>query len=310
MCPSRARGSEVLVVGSINYDIYLHQERLPVEGETLLATDVTEAFGGKGANQAVQCVRLGALVSFIGAVGVDERGTSCVDNLVREGIDCSVAVVDRPTGLGVVNLLTSGAVVATVAQGANLEVTDALVDRHIDHFSDLSFLLLQNEIAESGIRRAMDIAREREVRIVYNAAPATSFTLAVAPQCDVLIVNEEEAMACLGRRLAGLAELSTGALELAAYGPDVVVTLGERGALVCTGGQVTHLPAWTVEPVDTTGAGDSFVGAFTVAVMRGLEPVSAARSAIGVAAMTTKGRGAQTSMPRAFTPEEGADASR
>lgn len=304
MSQSTPHGTDILVVGSINYDIFLQQERLALEGETLLATDVSEAFGGKGANQAVQCARLGAHVAFVGAVGYDDRGSSCVANIVAEGIDCSVAVVDRPTGLGVVNLLGSGAVVATVAPGANLEVTGEFVDSHIDRFAAAQFLLLQNEIAESGVRRSIHLARERGMRIVYNAAPATLFSLDVAPSCEVLIVNEEEAMACLGRRMSSVAELDEAAWDLMAYGPDVVITLGARGALVGAGAQVTHLPARTVEPVDTTGAGDSFVGAFTVALLQGRAPVEAARSAIWVAGATTLGRGAQTSMPRSFAPED------
>lgn len=288
---------EIVVVGSINFDLFLIQDRVPARGETLLAQGLREGFGGKGANQAVQAARLGRRVSFIGAVGPDDRGTASRDNLAAQGITCRVDTSDEPTGLGVVNVLPDGSVHATVVPGANSSVNGELVRGHADDFDDAGYLILQNEIPRSGNLEAIAQAKRAGVRIVYNAAPANDTSLEDAEQCDYLIVNEEEAMYCLGRRLESIDQIRDAVPELAAHCPNVVVTLGADGALTCFGGEVRHLPPHRVNAIDTTGAGDSFVGAFTSYLATGVGADEAASLAAKIAAQTTTGMGAQTSMP-------------
>ena len=291
-------GNSVLVVGSLNYDLFLFQDRLAAIGETLSAHTMREAFGGKGGNQAVQAAKLGAPVTFLGAVGQDERGQAYRRTLELEGINAQLTAVGEPTGLGVVNVLPGGEVHATIIEGANHAVDGDYVRTNKELFRDVGFLILQNEVPETGIRAAAKLGRKAGATVVYNAAPARPWSHSIP--CDYLIVNEEEArsMARQGRKVTeNWPEL---ARTLAAEGPSVIITLGSKGAVACLDGEVIEVPAHPAKAVDTTGAGDSFVGAFVAALREGREPRTAASLAAGVAAITTEGVGAQTSMPRTW----------
>ncbi|MEL4503467.1 ribokinase [Luteococcus sp. H91] len=285
------------MIGSINYDLFLMQDRIPLRGETLLARGVREGFGGKGANQAVQAARLGRKVAFVGAVGSDDRGTASIANLREQGIDCHVDVVAAPTGLGVVNVLGDGSVFATVVPGANLSVTVDRVQAAASLLEAAQYVILQNEIPVPTVRAAMELARHSGAKVVYNAAPMNTASSELARGCDVLIVNEEEAMALLGRRLEDLTAIRNALPELEGLCPQVIVTAGEHGAYTCHDGKTRHVAPMAVQAVDTTGAGDSFVGAFTSALVSGATFDQAASLASAVAAETTTGVGAQTSMP-------------
>lgn len=289
-------GNDVLVVGSLNYDLFLFQDRLAAVGETLTAHALREAFGGKGGNQAVQAAKLGAPVTLLGAIGDDERGHAYQRALEEEGITAQLAVVERPTGLGVVNVLPDGEVHATIIEGANHAVNGDYVRSHEELFDGVGFLVLQNEIPEAGIRAAAELGRAAGATIVYNAAPARPWSGSVP--CDYLIVNEEEARSLAKEAAVGSLDWPDLARALANRGPGVIITLGAKGAVACLDGSTVDLPACPVKAVDSTGAGDSFVGAFVAALGEGRDAHRAASLAGGVAAITTEGVGAQTSMPR------------
>ncbi len=288
---------DVLVVGSINYDLFLSQDRRAAKGETYSARGVREAFGGKGANQAAQCAKLGTNVAFLGAVGTDERGAACVKNLQSLGIDCHIRTVADATGLGVVNVLPDGEVHATIVEGANGSVDEGLIAANADLFQGVAYVVLQNEIPESGLRAAVQAARNAGATIVYNAAPARPWARGIAANSDYLIVNEEEAQEVAGRRVTTVEEMRSLVPDLRHLCPHVVITLGSHGSLISDGEAVEHIPATPVTAVDTTGAGDSFVGAFVTGLMAGHDERTAAKLASKVAAKTTTGFGAQTSMP-------------
>lgn len=286
---------DVLVVGSINYDLFLFQDRLAALGETILATDVNEAFGGKGANQAVQAAKLGAGVAFLGAVGADDRGEACVRNLESFGIECHTDTVQLPTGLGVVNVLPDGEVHSTIVEGANGRVDGDFVAGNAALFDGVRYVVLQNEIPESGLREAVALARKAGATVVYNAAPARDWAREIS--CDFLIVNEEEAQVVAGRRAHTMADWLELSEELSQDGPGVVITLGPQGSVHALAGSAVHVPAEKVVAVDTTGAGDSYVGAFVAALLEGRPAAAAATLAGMIASATTAGVGAQTSMP-------------
>lgn len=285
----------ILVVGSLNHDLFLLQDRLASPGETLTAAGMREACGGKGGNQAIQAARLGAPVTFLGAVGHDQRGAACRRALAEEGVTAKLALVAQPTGLGVVNVLSEGQVHATIVAGANQAVDGNYVLRHRELFANAGFVIVQNEIPRSGVQMATQLGRSANATVVYNAAPARAWSRSI--DCDYLIVNEEEARA-MSAPGVGRDDWGAMARDLAANGPDVIITLGASGALACLSGQLTELPPYPAEPIDTTGAGDSFVGAFVAALREGRDAHSAASLAGGVAAITTEGVGAHTSMPR------------
>ncbi|AYD89474.1 ribokinase [Actinomyces sp. 2119] len=290
----------VLVVGSINDDLIVFQDRLPRRGETLVGHHLRESFGGKGANQAVQASRMGARVSLVGAVGQDLRGRSCLENLREEGIECRVRTAQEDTGVGVEHIV-DGDVFATIVPGANARVDPEWVTCQEDLFRTASVVVLQNEIpAESNVQ-AVRLARLHGARVVYNAAPARAADPAMMRECDYLVVNEEEAQHYLGSRITDLddpQETARAVTALRHLSPGVIMTLGERGSHVAVNGEVHHVPAVPAQVVDATGAGDSFVGAFAAALDGGRDDLGAAILASHVAARTVTGAGAQTSMPR------------
>jgi ribokinase len=287
---------DLVVVGSINLDILLFQDRLPARGETYTAQNVREAFGGKGANQAVQCAKLGQRVVFIGAVGRDSRGRECRANLEWQGVECHLAEVDSPTGIGVNNILGDGELHGTIVRGANGEVTSDWVQQNHGLFRTASFLLIQNEIPAEANAEAIRQAHKAGALVVYNAAPADPGNATLLSSCDYLIVNEEEAKAYLGDSYAGTDDMREVIVGLKKFCPRVILTLGAAGSLILVDVEVHRVPAIPVTPVDTTGAGDAFIGAFTSALNTGIADLDAAKIASGVAAQATMGIGAQTTM--------------
>jgi len=288
-------GGDILVVGSINLDILLFQDRLPARGETFTARDVRESFGGKGANQAVQCAKLGQRVRFLGAVGRDTRGRECRVNLERHAVQCHLAEVDQPTGIGVNNILGQGELHATIVPGANGAITATWVRENQDLFHSTSFVIIQNEIPAEANAEAIRLAHLTGARVIYNAAPADPATTALLRHCDYLIVNEEESHAYAGAGRAD-GDIRQIVVALRKLSPRVIVTLGAAGSYASFDADIHHVPPTPVTPVDTTGAGDSFVGAFTAALNTGLADLDAAKIASVVAAKATMGVGAQTSM--------------
>jgi ribokinase len=293
----------VIVVGSVNSDLFLLQDRLPAKGETLLAAGLREGFGGKGANQAVQCARLGQSVAFIGAVGDDERGRASRLNLEREGIECRLAVSDHPTGLGFVQVLPDGEVHATIVEGANGDVTPGVVEANAELFTRAGVVIVQNEVPVDAVRSALALAVANRVVIVYNAAPARTLDRSLSRACDFLVVNEEEAAFLAGRALRTEADVVAALPLLQDYCANLVVTLGSAGSIAALGDQVHRVAPVSVDAVDTTGAGDAFVGAFSAALNEGHPPLGAARFASEVAAAATLAVGAQAGMPVRKVPK-------
>ncbi|MBO0985507.1 ribokinase [Rathayibacter sp. SD072] len=290
----------ILVVGSINYDLIVTQQRLPRRGETLVASGLRGDFGGKGANQAVQAARLGASVRFVGAAGTDDYGRRCTENLEQAGVSCRLLRTAAPTGLGIVHVVGHGEVHATIVEGANGEVDAAWVEASREAFDGAAAVVLQNEIPDSANARAVELAASVGVPVFYNAAPARPVPRGFIGSCAWLIVNEDEAAAYLERDLGDAHDddAMRGAVqELRSWGADVVLTLGSRGCYVAAGREVEFVPAVATLAVDTTGAGDSFIGAFTAAIVDGSGPFDAARTAARVASLTVGGIGAQSSMP-------------
>ncbi len=291
---------KVTVVGSLNYDFMFNQDRLPHRGETFHARGLVMGFGGKGANQAVQIARLGAEVSFIGAVGDDPHGRRSRDNLKEQGVIGRLRQTPTPTGVGVVHITSSGEVFATVFEGANREVDLDWIDANADEIRAADIVIIQNEIPMESNERVVEIASTEGVPVVYNAAPARPVEPQMLSRCHWLVVNEEEAGFYLGAEIgdpSDSAAMEQAVRRLSALCSNVVLTLGRHGCYVVAGGLVDHIPPVPVQAVDTTGAGDSFIGAFTVGLLDGRTPRDAAHLASRVASMTILATGAQTSMP-------------
>lgn len=289
----------LLVVGSINVDLLLFQDRLPARGETYLAHGFREEFGGKGANQAVQAARLGQRVRFLGAVGTDARGRASEQNLIAHRIDARLARSSEPTGLGVVNVLPGGEVHATILRGANEAVTAQFVRDNAEAFDGVGLVILQNEVPEEANAEAVRCAAAAGAPVIYNAAPAREVAPELVAACSYLVVNQEEAAHFLGRDVDTMKEMSSAITGLNLLCPRVIVTMGVAGSLLSTPEGVTVIATVPADAVDTTGAGDAYVAAFAAALNDGVDESTAARIAARVAAMATRAVGAQTGMPTA-----------
>jgi ribokinase len=297
-----AKRPQVTVLGSLNMDISVTVPRLPGPGMTVLGSAATFTPGGKGANQAVAAARLGAEVRMTGCVGDDDFGRQLLDGLRDGGVDGGGVRVaaGAATGLAMISVDEAGENIITVAPGANHEVGDSDVDRAIASQHDV--LVISAEIPVPAIRSAL--AAARGTRSVLNLAPAPAQAAAiVADGVDWLVVNESEAAAILGQPVDGLAGAAQAAAALVTAGACcAVVTAGAHGAALAGRDSalddVTSIPAFRVEAVDTVGAGDTFVGALAVALAAGVPAPEAVRAAAAAGATAATRHGAQDGMPR------------
>jgi ribokinase len=284
----------IVVFGSINLDLIFPLPAIPGAGETLLAPDIRIEPGGKGANQAVAAARDGAAVVMAGAVGQDALAGGALQLLRAAKVDTTrVAAAGTATGCAAIFVDPQGNNAIGVGSGANLtaradQVEDALLGPAVT-------LVLQMEVRAAETAALIHRARALGSRIILNLAPAASLDEAALRAVDLLTVNEIEA-AWLGSHLG--CGTDAAALRIA-LGVDVVRTLGERGADVATATQIRHVPAWPITPVDTTAAGDCFVGVLASALDRRVALADALTRASAAAAVCCTRAGSQSSLPTA-----------
>ena len=283
----------ILVFGSINIDLVVPVPLLPRPGETVLGGDYALLPGGKGANQALAARRAGASVMLAGMVGYDAFAELALANLRRDGVDLGLVWrAARPTGVAAIMVAAEGEQrgenLIAVASGANREVTAASVPDAV--LGPGTVLVCQMEVPASENWALIRRARSAGARTVLNLAPAAPIDTAMFAAIDILVANEGEA-ATLGPDPAALARHLRQAL---------VVTRGGAGsaAFLSDGGRL-DIPALAIEPVDTTGAGDTFVGVLAAGLERGLTLAAALRRASAAAGLACLARGAQSAMPDA-----------
>jgi ribokinase len=292
--------ADVFVAGSINQDFVLSVERRPAPGETVTDARLATHNGGKGANQAAAAALLGAGVTFLGCVGDDGFGEPLVRALAEKGVDTSLVqeVSGSSTGTAFITVTPDGENAITVAPGANRRLTVEDVDAVSESIGEAKVLIAQMEIPPEAVRRAVEIAEANETRALVNLAPPFEVSQALLEKLDPLVLNEHEAAFLLGESVEGVDGALSAASELLDLGPrSVVVTVGEDGAVFSSGASVEHLTAPSVEVVDTTGAGDAFVGALAarLAADAPLEDAVAYAARAGAAAVTKEG--AQGALP-------------
>ncbi len=253
----------ILVIGSLNMDLVARCEHLPHTGQTVFGTEFFTAAGGKGANQAVAAARLGARVAIAGCVGDDQFGRDLVSGLRRDRVGSeAVRTVPHPTGTALITIDANGANTIVVISGANAACDTALVDRALAIAEGPGILLLQNEIPEAANVYAIRAARAAGWFIVLNPAPARPIERELLPLVDIIAPNQTEAAALTGSSDAGDA-----ARHLVAQGAcAALVTLGGEGVLYCDAGGTLRCSAVAVQAVDTTAAGDAYIGALAAAL--------------------------------------------
>jgi ribokinase len=285
----------VVVVGSCNMDIAAFVERAPEGGETVSGLGSKTSPGGKGANQAIAAARLGAAVSFVGAVGDDANGSALRAAFEEAGVDASrLRTVGGETGTALIVVEPGGANRIVVLPGANAALSSLTrADQQLIADSDL--LLLQLESPLDVVIEAARVAHAAGTRVVLTPAPAQVLPAELMRSIDVLVPNEHEAVL-----VAEADELEAAIDLLGTQVPDLVVTLGERGGIhVGQDGALTPFATPVVEAVDTTAAGDTFVGALALGLGRGEDWVAALELAAAAAAISVSRVGASESMPPA-----------
>ena len=285
----------VVVLGSANLDIVVPVPHHPVTGETVMGGDHALVPGGKGANQAVAASRLGATVSFVGRVGPDDAGVTLRESLETAGVDTGLLRVDpdAPSGIALIGVDAAGDNAIMVSPGANGRVGPEDVVDAATVVRDAAVLLLQLEVPMEAVTAA---ARLATGRVILNPAPAAPLPGDLLELVDVLVPNAIELAQLVGAEPADeVDEIAAQARSLPV--DTVVVTRGADGALLVTPYDHLVVPAPTIHPVDTTGAGDSFCGALAEALARGVELSVAVERAVHAGAVTATRPGAQPAMP-------------
>jgi ribokinase len=291
---------QIAVVGSVNMDMVFKTPRMPVPGETLMGHSFHQVHGGKGANQAVAAARMGAAVNFIACVGDDLIGQSCLQALTQDGIALQNirVVAECATGVAGILLDDAGENCIVLTTGANALMCNSDIDKASNAIAQAKLLLCQLETPIATVLHAIDCARQANVQVVLNPAPAQKLSDQVLAQVDYLIVNETEATLLSGQEVTDLASAEAAAAVLRERGAKcVLVTLGASGMWVATSENSYFLPAFVVKVVDTTAAGDTFVGSFAVALAEGMEIRAACMFAQSAAALAVTKLGAQSSIP-------------
>ncbi|MFD1957623.1 ribokinase [Paenibacillus thailandensis] len=290
----------IIVVGSINMDVVSSVEQFPKPGETIHARGAAFHPGGKGANQAVASSLAGASTVMVGAVGSDAFGEPLLQSLKQYGVGTDeISVVQGISGMAFITVSANGENQIVLCEGANALVDWTLVGRSAESWSKDTVILLQNEIPWATNQAVLNHASKTGARVFYNPAPAAPVPDESLPFVHTIILNETETETITGIRPdddSGLEEAASGLLQKGVEA--AIITLGAEGCFYADrSGRRHRIPAFRVSPVDTTAAGDTFIGAYAAASLNGIEPAEALRFASAASAIGVTRAGAQTSVP-------------
>ena len=255
--------NKVCVLGSINMDLVIKVNEMPKEGETILSKSFEKIAGGKGANQAVAAKRCGNIVSMIGKIGRDDNGQILKTLLDEEGIDTSLVFEDNdePTGMAMITVNNRGNNSITVISGSNMTLNKSEIDKSKEVIKNSDILISQFETPEEITLQAFKIAKENNKITILNPAPAKKIDDELLKYTDIIIPNETEAELLTGVEVNDLETAKIASKELLDKGVKfVIITLGSKGAAVISKENGQVVPAFKVNAVDTTAAGDSFIG--------------------------------------------------
>lgn len=293
----------IVVVGSINMDLVFRTPRMPGVGETIAGHEFAQIAGGKGANQAVAAARQEVTTTLIACVGDDSYGRQSLSNLQEDGIgtDFISTITDVATGVAGIFVDDHGDNSIVIASGANAQLSSAHIEAAKEVIGNAGLLICQCETPLTTVSAAIQMAVQHSVPVVFNPAPALSLPDDLLTKVRYLIVNEIEAEQLSGIKVTDIASAQSASNKLLARGVAyVLLTMGEQGVYVASAGSdqlSVHLPAVKVQVIDTTAAGDTFVGAFAAGIARGLSVLDAANAAQFSAALAVTKLGAQSSIP-------------
>jgi ribokinase len=290
----------IVVVGSLNMDLVMRMPRAPKGGETLTGHDFATLPGGKGANQAVACARMGGRVAMVGRVGADANGEALRAGLAADAIDASElqTVPEIASGVAMIWVEDNGQNRIVVAPGANGSMAIGDIERAGGVIDKASMLIVQLEVPMAVVQAAIERAHGSGVRVLMNPAPAVALPESMWSQIDILVVNESEGAMLSGVEVVDLASAMRAGEALRQRGPaQVLVTLGAQGVVVVDARSSRHAAAREVQAVDTTAAGDTFIGALTVGLCEGQSLDAAVALGQAASALCVTRAGAQASIP-------------
>ena len=290
----------ILVVGSINMDLVIRAPHIPLTGQTLIGEEFLTFPGGKGANQAVAARRLGGEVRMVGKVGKDSFGKALVKNMVSEKVDVSgvASITGVSSGVALIVVDTEGQNTIVVSSGANMSLRPEDLQGFRDYFSWAEVAVFQLESPIETVLEGVKMAKNKGIPVILNPAPARALPPEIWKMIDIFVPNETEAavLSCgLGSNL-GIEETSRGFLTKGVK--EVIISLGGKGCYYDSGKESFFLPAFQVHAIDSTAAGDAFVGALAVGLTSGWNTKRRLLFASASGALACTHKGTQSSLPR------------
>jgi ribokinase len=296
---------KIIIVGSLNMDLVINAPYAPVGGETLMGSGFMVNPGGKGANQASAIAKLGGKVKMIGKVGSDAYGPVMKNNLASYGVDVEdVTTADGNSGVALI-IVVDGDNRIILDPGANYKVTKEDVDVGLSKAKSGDILIMQLEVPMDIVTYASDVAKQKGMTVILNPAPAVKLGQDLLCNVDIITPNETETEILTGISPDSEVELALAVKEFYKYGiKNVVITMGSRGAVVTYGNNIVPIEARKVKAVDTTSAGDTYVGAIAVKLDMGVDIVTACKFASVASSVTVTRAGAAQSIPTLAEVEE------
>ncbi|MBO1207357.1 ribokinase [Mammaliicoccus sciuri] len=290
---------EIITMGSINQDIFVNADQYPKLGDTVWVKSVNNQPGGKGANQAISLSKIGNEVRFIGAVGQDNQGQNMLDNLKKYGVNTEYISIkdDINTGTFIVILDGNGENTMLGTLGANNYLTELEIKNAFKN-TDAQYFLLQLETNKDAIEKSIEIAKQKDIKIILDPAPADGYDEKFLKHAFIVTPNQQEAQVISGVEVNDRESAEKAAKIIKAKGAEnVIVKIGDKGSLILTNDKTTFVPAYQVDAVNTVGAGDVFAAALTVYLNDSLNIEEAVKFASAASAIKVSKEETQEAIP-------------